>query len=107
MNIGKLDRLITIQQDTGSDSTGEHVPSWETYRQVWAGIKPKSGSERYEAEMLTATNQVIFVIRYDSGVTEAMRISYESEIYDIIHIAEAGRRQYQELTAQKKDRSTA
>lgn len=105
MNIGNLDKLITIEYDTGNTKNegGEPVPDWQTYCQAWAKIESKSGSEAYEAEQLVGTIVKEFTIHYQSGITQKMRVSYNSEYYDISYIAELGREQYLVITAEKKD----
>ena len=102
MAIGNLDRQITIQTPTlTQDEYGEAVTTWSTLATTWAWVRYKSGGEAIFASKDTATADCIFTIRYRSGITEKLRIVYESVNYDILHIAEVGRRKYMELTAKK------
>lgn len=102
MNVGSLDRRITLQNYTATQSDyGESVPSYSTLATVWANVVQKSGNESVLASKNTAQADCIFLIRYRTSVTEKTRIVYNSVNYDIIHIAETGRKRYLELTAKK------
>lgn len=104
MEVGALDRQIVIQQNTQSiGANGERTDSWSTFVTVWAGIEYGTGGEGYKANQLTASNDVSFVVRYYPGITERMRISYDSAYWDIVHIAEVGRQRFLVLKAQKID----
>lgn len=103
--IGRLDKRITLQSYTATaDAYGQKVETYSTLATVWAWVKYASGSERILANRETAVADCIFVIRYRSTVTEKTRISYDSVLYDIIHIATStdGRKRYMELTAVKR-----
>jgi len=92
MNIGKLDRYITLQSvSTSVDAYGQPVESFSTLANVWAKIEYKSEVEKFENEQLRAVSSIDFTIRYRTDVTQQMRISYNSETYQIIGISEIGR----------------
>jgi len=102
MNIGRLDRKIVIESQTFStNSIGEYTSSWSTFHTAFASIKKVSGSEKIEADQITATNKVRFKIRFFDGITEAMRVVYNGAYYDIIEIQELDREGLF-LTATKK-----
>lgn len=104
MGFGNLDRRIVIQTGTETVTTnGERTVVWSAYHTCWAGIGYVGGDEKYEADQLTASNDIAFKIRYTTGITEKMRISYDSAFYDITHIAEVNRERYLILKAEKKD----
>ena len=92
MNIGKLDRYITLQSvSTSVDAYGQPVELFSTLANVWAKIEYKSEVEKFENEQLRAVSSIDFTIRYRTDVTQQMRISYNSETYQIIGISEIGR----------------
>jgi len=106
MQIGDLDRRITIQQSTATkNSYGEDVDSWATYRKVWAMLtyESRASNEQYEADQKVAVRIVKFTVRYDSAITEKMRISWDSGIYDIRSIEEISRERYLVLKCEKRD----
>jgi SPP1 family predicted phage head-tail adaptor len=99
MNIGKLDRWITIQSEVDTqDTDGSYTKTWTTFKQVWASKVDKSGNEGLEQARDTATTSTIFKIRYLSKLTQKHRISFNGTTYDIEIIKELGRREGQELT---------
>jgi len=103
MATGNLDRRITLANytQTGDGSFGEVTKTYTTLATVWAWIRFKEGNERLFQTKETVSADCIFTIRYRTSITEKTRITYDSVNYDILHIAEVGRRKYLELTARK------
>lgn len=98
MQAGRLDREITIQQATETnDSYGSVQVVWSTYASPWAQVIAVRAEERVVSGRILATKVNRFRIRYDSGITEKMRIVYESENYNIRGISEIGRQEGMEL----------
>ncbi len=102
---GRLDRRITIQQNTPTvvpGGTGEEIESWGDLATVWAGVVPVGGSETFQAKQVGAEAVAKFRIRYRGDVLRAMRVVYDSDNYDIQDVAEDRRferRQFQIITA--------
>lgn len=98
MNIGTLDRFITIQSptETVSSTTGERAMTWTTFAQVWATvtypISPLSGNEGLEQGRETAVTPVEFMIWFRTDINEKMRISYDSSYFNILRINKVGGR---------------
>ena len=102
MRAGKLDRRITLQTLTISrDSYGAAIESWSTLDTVWAGVLPLKGEEYFAAAQIVAEEQLKFRIRHRTDLTEKVRVLYESQAYDVQHIAEIGRRQGLELLGKR------
>lgn len=109
MNIGALDRYITIQQQTvtQSSTTGEVSSTWTTLASVYATVNyPKSQSVRDEGHELgreTAVIPVEFVIWFRDDVTENMRVLYDSKYYNIMRVNVVGQRdEMLKLVTEKK-----
>ena len=84
MRAGRLRHLVTIQQPTEvQDTTGQAVKSWGTYVQAWASVEPLSGREFLDAQQINAETKVRIRIRSVSGITEKMRVSWDSRVYNI------------------------
>ena len=86
MNIGRLDRFITIQQPTYSisdDTNDKYVSAWTTYKTVWASWVNKQNQESFESGQMVATDTYEWKLRhYDAPVLKAdMRILYDSKYY--------------------------
>lgn len=102
MNIGRLDRKITIESyTTAVNAIGEDVGTWSTYHTAAAAISKGTGLEKPEGGKVTATNKVRFKIRYFAGIDETMRVVYNSNYYDIHEIQELDREGLW-ITASKK-----
>ncbi len=96
MRAGRMDRLITIQENTPSyNALNEDTEGWGTITtdgQVWAAKKEIAGSEvtiagqTLQAEMVTEWR-----IHHRTDITNLMRISFGGNLYDITSIAEIGR----------------
>lgn len=95
MKPGNLDRRIDIQALTETrGAAGGIVATWATLKTVWAEKLPSSGNEFRAAQSRHAETSQVFRIRYYSGLSETThRISYSDRVYDILHIAEEGRRE--------------
>ena len=99
---GRMNRKITIQEfgddSPAFDSYGAPSGSWGTYTTLWAEKIEQKGREFF-AGGVVGEGVVVWRIRYDSGITTKMRISYDSKYYDINSIVEIGFREGQELIA--------
>jgi len=55
-------------------------------------VMPQAGSEYWSAKQTQEKEPVIFKIRYVAGITQKMRISFNSKIYDINSIVNVEQR---------------
>lgn len=95
MNVGKLDRKIIIQSyPTSKDNGGELTGSWTTYLTTWAKVTDKSSTENMVEGTQPMTTTRTFTIRYRTGLTNGMRISYNSQYWQITGMMEIGRKEY-------------
>ena len=99
-----MDRKIVIERPILKRNTyGESEEGWTTFAIVWANINYKGGREGFYARQVVATGDVVFKIRYTSGITPKMRILFNDLDYNISAISEAGRNQWMEITAKSHD----
>lgn len=109
MHIGRLDRIVTIESYTMASNqySSKRIKTWTTYKSgVPASKDYRSGSgsdEMIEADQRVSVSGGIWVIRYDSGVTDKMRILYDSKYYYIVRVKEIGRGRGMELTTELRD----
>jgi SPP1 family predicted phage head-tail adaptor len=102
MRAGKMDRRVTIQSNTTSrNSYGEETDSWSTLATVWAEVRHLRGDEKFLAKAVTTEKVITVRIRYRSDVTTQNRLVWESNNYDITEVAEIGRREGLEITAER------
>ncbi|MGY3091086.1 SPP1 family predicted phage head-tail adaptor [Hymenobacter sp. UYAg731] len=101
MNIGKLDRLITLQAPATVPQApnGELAPkAFTDVEAVWAGIYYAPGNEAVQAGELTATQRILFTIRYRADVRPTWQLMHEGRTFQITDVAEIGCRQGLKLT---------
>lgn len=101
MRAGRLDRRITIEQLVETrTATGAVKESWTFFSKVWAQVTPMSASERFLSDSKRSVRVNKFKIRYLKDLQNTMRIQYEGLVYKIIGIAELGRFEGYEITAE-------
>lgn len=86
MIIGKMRHRITIQSLTATRDavTGEQLETWATYlADVPAMVVSVSGKEYLSASAEQAGITARVTVRWDSGITAAMRIVWDGRTYVI------------------------
>lgn len=104
MNIGRLDKRITLQQATVNKSaTGQATNTWAnipSVPSVWAEVDSQGGGESQEGQALQASHQWRIRIRPRNDLTNKMRILYGSKVLYISSVGDPNRRtNLQELLA--------
>ncbi|MBY2941410.1 phage head closure protein [Rhizobium leguminosarum] len=98
LNIGKMDRRITIERETETvKPSGSVVKTWVPVATVWAEVLQQTASEFFTGYGEAETGTVIFRVRYRPGITSADRVTYDSTAYGLKEIKELGRREALEL----------
>jgi len=93
MRAGALRHQIIIQSAAEApDASGSPVEAWSTFATVRAAYEPQSGKESFTEDQEQATANTRFRIRYLSGVTAKMRISFDSRVFDIQSVIDVGGR---------------
>lgn len=104
MNIGRLDRKITIESPTeAQDAHGGTSPAtttWAVLDAVWARKVDLRGEEFQAAIGAQSLVACKFVIRWRSDVTTDMRIRHDGVTYNIRGVIALGRRDALELMAE-------
>lgn len=91
VNIGQLDKRITIQKYTTVTSENNFdEEKWIYYKSVWASINNLFGKEFYAAKAVQSENTVEFLIRYSKDLevldSKVYRIFWNEKIYNITFI---------------------
>ena len=97
LNIGKMDRRVTLERAMKVKRNGEVVSTWTTLATVWAEIIQQSASEFFTGYGEAETGTVIFRIRYRPEITTEDRVTYDGTVYNLKEITELGRRDALEL----------
>ena len=96
MRAGRLRHQVVIQTPTETnDSQGQAIKSWGTFATVHAAVEPMSGREYFGASQINADTSTKITIRWLSGITAKMRVSYDSKLYNIEAIRNIGERDRQ------------
>ncbi len=102
IRIGQMRDEIVIQSASEARSgSGAAVPTWATFATVWAEVSYLKGSEPFDAGRPIAMNARKFRIRWLDNLTEKMRISFDSDFWDIDSIEEVKRKTEMLITATK------
>jgi len=100
MQAGQMDRRVVIESAGSTlDTFGESIETWSTFATVWASVRVNGGRESFDSDQVIAEGTTTFKIRYLSGMSERMRIVYNSANYDIQSIKELGRKEGLEILA--------
>jgi SPP1 family predicted phage head-tail adaptor len=99
MRSGKLDRKISIDQLDAStiDDYGTPSPSWNALAVLRAEIVQAATDEYIRAYGAADETVIVFRTRYLAGITNADRVTYESQQFNIKEVREIGRRKGLEL----------
>lgn len=84
MDVGKLDKRITIEERTTErDKSGAPKDVWQKVKTVWANVRFERGMEAIRNGKDTAVKRASVRIRKRDGINEGMRIVYAKQAYQI------------------------
>lgn len=94
VHAGRLAEYVDIQQLTTTyDSLGHDSDTWAAlHSSVAAEVTPETGNEFTGARETQADVTHIVRIRYRSGITPKMRLSYRSRTLEILAVYDRGER---------------
>lgn len=89
-----MDRRVTLQEPTVTVlASGQKSEAFTDRGTVWARLEIKQGKEGYEAEKLTSTNTVDWIIRYRSDIKPDWQLVHNTLTYTVIAVQEAAIKQ--------------
>lgn len=102
MDAGLMDRMITFESASHvADAYGlNSAPTWTEVCQVWARVQQTGGNESVQADQRQTQSNTTFTINFRSDLNPRMRITYNSQYYNITNIQEQGYRAYLLITAE-------
>ncbi len=84
MRAGRLNKRVTIETLTETvDGSGQAIKSWSEFARPWASIDPINGREYFSGNQVKETMTVKIKIRYQSGITNKMRVNHGGKLYNI------------------------
>ncbi len=98
VNAGDLDQSVTLQsRSVVTDATGQDTITWVDVATVKAQCQAVRGREFFAAAQVQQEQTVKVRIRYRAGVTQTMRLVWQSVNYDITGVVPVGRKEMLEL----------
>ena len=96
-------KIVIQSLGTSTDSGGGQVASFSTATTVWAKVENLSGTESSFGDQIQDRANYRFTIRYYSALTPKHRISYNSKLFNIEHVASLleGKERYQVIKAEE------
>lgn len=96
MRAGRLRHRVTIQQlVAGSPQqkpTGEPDVQWTDVATVWADVRPLHAKTLFLAQQVASRVDTEIEIRYRAGINAAMRVTFESEVFDVQGVVDPDKR---------------
>ncbi len=106
MQVGQMNDRIEIEELTeGIDPSGGRTPTWALYGKRWAFAQFSTATEAFRLGQQAVEQIVKFKIHRDTGVTESMRVVFDSVAYSITSVVSAPRGLFTELTAIVKQKT--
>ncbi len=93
------DRIAIEQVSEAIDPSGGRTPTWSLYGERWAFARFSTAEEAFRLGQQVVRQIVKFKIHHDAGVTESMRVVFDSIPYSITSVVSAPRGLFTELTA--------
>jgi SPP1 family predicted phage head-tail adaptor len=91
MSAGKYNQRITIKQKgTTTDSYGQEIPTFTTYKTTWAFMQVGQGTEFFAAVRRIPELSGLITIRYDAGILPNMRVIWGNNTYEILAVIQKG-----------------
>lgn len=85
MNPGELNHRITIQQSTTGKVDGFDKEQWNTFKTLWSKKQGLISRNKifYEAGAAQSEEDIVFKIRYTTGIKSNMRVVDNEDTYKI------------------------
>lgn len=98
MFAGKLDRRIDLlKRRTVQNALGEQQEIFECAVTLWAQAMPSRGRDYFAAAQVHSEETMTFRIRFRTDVDVKDRIGFGGNQYNIVNVAEVGRREGLEI----------
>lgn len=98
--VGQMRDRITVKvETTAQDAAGQPIVTLTNWLvDEPASFEPISGNETSRGRQVEAGIRAIFIVRYRSGYTPEMQISFDGQLYGIVHVHRVeGKTRYLEL----------
>lgn len=80
-------KTFTIESLTETpDGQGGYTVSWATFATITGFVKHESGAEMIKDDRIKSDYPTKFSFEYVAGITNDMRINYDSKVYNIVSV---------------------
>jgi SPP1 family predicted phage head-tail adaptor len=94
--VGALRHRMMLERPARlADGGGGAVVTWTPVSELWASIKPASGTESVVADQVAGRVSHEIHVRYRADVSPAMRFSLGTRTFEIIAVMDVGERRRQ------------
>ncbi len=102
-NPGEMDQRVSVLREARTDDgMGGASVELTTLFEAWAHVRPRSGTEQFIADRVSAEATYLFVIRYRDTVRDDDIIQWQGVNYNIRMIQTRGpRKLYLEIEAER------
>ena len=91
--IGALRHRVRIEsQVRTADGGGGAIVTWASLGEVWAGIRPVSGTEAPLAEQQAGRITHEIILRHRADIVPAMRLALDDRHFDIVAVLDVDER---------------
>lgn len=108
MRAGRMDRrVVLLRRQREQLASGEVVETWVDERAFWAEVIPLGAAERLEAATTKAVRSARFRTHFAASwrpVPADHRLRFDGLVWDVVGIAEVGRSEGWEISAEAHDR---
>jgi len=102
--LGPMRHRIVIQLATETQDTyGDTTFAFAKVREVWAEVKPVSGTESFDQEQVDARITHRIRMRYFDGLTASHRIVHRSRNFHIIQVINTDERRIETIALAMED----
>lgn len=81
-------RIVIEQPSLAVDGQGGYTKNWTTFATLWARIAPSGGTETHATGQQVSEVRYRVTVRYHDGITGAMRINWNSRIFNILTVTD-------------------
>lgn len=91
INAGQLSNRITLQTSTETlGASGQPLRTWATFgtANLPAKVETVTGGETIRGRQVSAEAAILFTIRWLTGATTAMRVSFDGRTLGIVRVSD-------------------
>lgn len=93
--IGELRHRVTVQSlSNASDSQGGVATTWSDLVTIWGLLEPTKSYEKFFADRIDFRRTHTCIIRHRTDITTAMRLSFDSRLFQIKGIRRPDERKF-------------